>query len=115
MAGVNYLDKNMASYLKEPIDSMFDNDDASAVGHVYQKFADQGTSTWHRRTTEWFLVCTAVTKKVWMANGSRFICLLKLRLPLITFAKAIMHLRLKMPINPSFKIWLVAAWINPTL
>jgi hypothetical protein len=56
MAGVNYLDKNMASYLNDPVDGMFDNDDASAVGHVYQKFADQGSSTWHRRTTEWFLV-----------------------------------------------------------
>lgn len=56
MAGVNYLDKNMSLYLAEPTNGMFDNDDASAVGHIYHKFADQGTSTWHRRTTEWFLV-----------------------------------------------------------
>lgn len=56
MAGVNYLDKNMSSYLEDPIDAMFYNDDASAVGHVFQAFADQGTTTWHRRTIEWFLV-----------------------------------------------------------
>lgn len=56
MAGVNYLDKNFKRHLIEPIDAMFDNDDASAVGHVFQAFAEQGTSTWHRRTVEWFLV-----------------------------------------------------------
>ena len=56
MAGINYLDKNFHKHLVEPIDAIFDNDDASAVGHVYQAFAEQGTSTWHRRTVEWFLV-----------------------------------------------------------
>ena len=56
MAGINYLDKNFKKHLVEPIDAIFDNDDASAVGHVYQAFAEQGTSTWHRRTVEWFLV-----------------------------------------------------------
>ena len=56
MAGVNYLDKNFSRYLSEPIDALFDNDDASAVGHVFQAFADQGTHTWHRKTVEWFLV-----------------------------------------------------------
>ena len=56
MAGINYLDKNFGRHLSEPIDSMFDNDDASAVGHAFQAFADQGTTTWHRKTVEWFLV-----------------------------------------------------------
>lgn len=56
MAGVNYLDKNLAAYLQDPIDAMFDNDNASAVGHVFQAFAEQGSSTWYRRTVEWFLV-----------------------------------------------------------
>lgn len=56
MAGVNYLDKNFSRHLSEPIDAMFDNDDASAVGHAFQAFADQGTTTWHRKTVEWFLV-----------------------------------------------------------
>lgn len=56
IAGVNYLNKNMNKHLEEPLDAMFDNDDASALGHVFQAFAQQGTSTWHRRTTEWFLV-----------------------------------------------------------
>ena len=56
MAGVNYLDKNFNRHLSEPLDALFDNDDASAVGHVFQAFADQGTKTWHRNTVEWFLV-----------------------------------------------------------
>lgn len=56
MAGVNYLDKNLATYLDEPIDAIFGNDNASAVGHVFQAFAEKGTASWHRRTIEWFLV-----------------------------------------------------------
>ena len=56
MAGVNYLDKNFSRHLSEPTDAMFENDDASAIGHVFQAFAENGTNTWHRRTTEWLLV-----------------------------------------------------------
>ena len=55
MAGVNYLDKHFNRHISEPIDAMFDNDDASAVGHVFQAFADEGTATWHRNSVEWFL------------------------------------------------------------
>lgn len=55
MAGVNYLDKDLSKHLGDPIDAMFGNDHASAVGHVFKAFADQGTSTWHRRTVEWFV------------------------------------------------------------
>ena len=56
MAGVNYLDKNFGAYLADPIDAMFDNDDASAVGHSFQAFASSGTTTWYRKSVEWFLV-----------------------------------------------------------
>ena len=56
MAGVNYLDKNFNRHLSEPIDALFDNDDASAVGTCIKAFADKGTNTWHRKTVEWFLV-----------------------------------------------------------
>ena len=53
---MNYLDKNFSRHLAEPIDTIFGNDDASAVGHVYEAFAQNGTGSWHRRTVEWFLV-----------------------------------------------------------
>ena len=56
MAGVNYLDKNLSRHLSEPLDTVFYNDNASAVGHVFQAFSEQGSATWHRRTVEWFLV-----------------------------------------------------------
>ena len=56
MAGVNYLDKNLSRHLSEPLDTVFYNDNASAVGHVFQAFAEHGSATWHRRTVEWFLV-----------------------------------------------------------
>ncbi|KAL8664490.1 MAG: hypothetical protein Q9202_003040 [Teloschistes flavicans] len=55
MAGVNFIDKKMSQHLAEPTCAIFDNENASAPGYVYQAFADQGTSTWHRRTVEWFL------------------------------------------------------------
>ena len=55
MAGINFLDKHFAKYLKEPTESRFDNDDASAVGYCFQAFATSGTNTWHRRSVEYFL------------------------------------------------------------
>ncbi|KAL8812163.1 MAG: hypothetical protein Q9200_001243 [Gallowayella weberi] len=55
MAGVNFLDQKLSQHLSEPADAIFDNENASAPGYVFSAFADQGTSTWHRRTVEWFL------------------------------------------------------------
>ncbi|KAL8887912.1 MAG: hypothetical protein Q9192_006256 [Flavoplaca navasiana] len=55
MAGVNFIDQKLAQHLSEPTDSIFENENASAPGYVFSAFADQGTSTWHRRTVEWFL------------------------------------------------------------
>ena len=55
MAGVNFLDKKLSQHLSEPVNAIFDNENASAPGYVFAAFADQGTSTWHRRTVEWFL------------------------------------------------------------
>lgn len=56
MSGVNYLDKEFPQYLAEPVDTVFDNEDISAVGLCFKAFAEHGTSTWHRRTVEWFLI-----------------------------------------------------------
>ncbi|KAL8698603.1 MAG: hypothetical protein Q9224_001780 [Gallowayella concinna] len=55
MAGVNFLDQKLSQHLSEPADAIFDNENASAPGYVFSAFADQGSSTWHRRTVEWFL------------------------------------------------------------
>ncbi|KAL8945436.1 MAG: hypothetical protein Q9211_000039 [Gyalolechia sp. 1 TL-2023] len=55
MAGVNFLDKKLSEHLSEPVHAIFDNENASAPGYVFSAFADQGTTTWHRRTVEWFL------------------------------------------------------------
>ncbi|KAI4248411.1 MAG: hypothetical protein L6R40_000970 [Gallowayella cf. fulva] len=55
MAGVNFVDQKLHQHLSEPVDAIFDNENASAPGYVFSAFADQGTSTWHRRTVEWFL------------------------------------------------------------
>lgn len=55
MAGINFLDKKMNQHLSEPVNAIFDNENASAPGYIFSAFAEQGTSTWHRRTVEWFL------------------------------------------------------------
>ena len=55
MAGVNFLDKNLSQHLSEPVNAIFDNENAFAPSCVFAAFADQGTSTWHRRTVEWFV------------------------------------------------------------
>ncbi|KAH0538158.1 hypothetical protein FGG08_005216 [Glutinoglossum americanum] len=54
--GVDYLDKYFRKYLREPIECMPDNDDASVLGHMLQLFAKSGTSSWHRKTVEWLAV-----------------------------------------------------------
>ncbi|KAI4209467.1 MAG: hypothetical protein LQ351_007598 [Letrouitia transgressa] len=55
MAGVNFLDTKLCRHLSEPIETIFDNENASALGYVFSAFADSGTDTWHKRTVEWFL------------------------------------------------------------
>lgn len=55
-AGVDYLDRDFDKYLNESPRSIFCNSDASAIAHLHQLFAKTGTSTWHRKTVEWFLV-----------------------------------------------------------
>jgi hypothetical protein len=54
--GINYLDKNFRKYLEEPVEHILDNDDSSALSHMFQVFSETGTSTWHKKTVEWFLV-----------------------------------------------------------
>ncbi|KAI9771406.1 MAG: hypothetical protein M1839_002796 [Geoglossum umbratile] len=54
--GIDYLDKDFPEYLEDPIQCILENDDASAIGRAFQAFAETGTSTWHRKTVDWFLV-----------------------------------------------------------
>ena len=56
MSGVNYMDKDFSLYLSEPPEIAFDNEEISALGLCFKAFADQGTTTWHRRSVEWFLI-----------------------------------------------------------
>lgn len=54
--GVNYLDKNFSRYIQEPVDSLFDNCNASALANVFSTWAEDGTKFWGRKTVEWFLI-----------------------------------------------------------
>lgn len=54
--GVDYLDKKFSEYLKLPPECLFDYDAASVVANISHTFSETGTSSWHKKTVEWFLV-----------------------------------------------------------
>ena len=44
--GVDFLDKNLMKHLERPNDVFYDDEDASAIGLMFELFAKTGTSTW---------------------------------------------------------------------
>ena len=50
------MDVKFSEYIDNPTDCIFDNEEASALGLMFQLFEGSGTATWHRKTVEWFLV-----------------------------------------------------------
>lgn len=56
MRGINYIDKDFKTYLKEPGDAIFENDVASAIAFVRRQFQHSGTQNWHRASVEWLIV-----------------------------------------------------------
>ena len=55
-AGIDYLDKNIGKHLQNSTRCLLDNEEASAVAHIFQQFQKTGTSTWYKKTVEWFVV-----------------------------------------------------------
>ncbi|KAI0875958.1 hypothetical protein GGS24DRAFT_488982 [Hypoxylon argillaceum] len=55
-AGVDYLNSNLPYYLQMSQHELHQENFASAIAQVYREFSETGTSTWHRKTVEWFLV-----------------------------------------------------------
>ena len=54
--GVNYIDKDLAKYLKEPPKGQFENADISVLSNIRRTFSADGTDQWHHNTVEWFMV-----------------------------------------------------------
>ena len=54
--GIDYLDKDMAKYLGNSTRCLYDNEQISAVAHLFHHFENTGTSTWHQKSVEWLLV-----------------------------------------------------------
>ena len=54
--GVNYLDKDLSEHIQEPVDSLSENDKASAIAAVFQHFASDGTKYWSRKTVDYLLI-----------------------------------------------------------
>ncbi|KAI3317618.1 hypothetical protein HD806DRAFT_514603 [Xylariaceae sp. AK1471] len=55
-AGVDYLNSNLPYYLQMSQHELHQENSASAIAQVYREFSETGTSAWHRKTVEWFLV-----------------------------------------------------------
>lgn len=54
--GVDFLNKYIPQYIKFLPEYITDNYDASVIGFMYKLFENTGSSSWHRRTVDWFLV-----------------------------------------------------------
>ena len=54
--GVNYIDKDLKTHLKEPPEGQFDNADASVLSQVWKMFSTKGIDEWHQNTVEWFMI-----------------------------------------------------------
>jgi len=54
--GLNYLDRLFETHLKEPRDSISDNDVASATAFVSKRFEDKDTQHWPEISVEWFMM-----------------------------------------------------------
>ena len=54
--GIDYLDKDMPRYLSDSTRCLYDNEQASAVAHIFEQFESTGMSTWHRNSVEWLLI-----------------------------------------------------------
>ena len=46
----------MPQHLSNSTRCLFDNEEASAIAHVFKQFEGTGTKTWHRKTVEWLLI-----------------------------------------------------------
>jgi len=57
--GVDYLDRDLSKHLRETEELISDNDDASVIPFLMNKFEKTGTSTWYKETVEWLLVYLA--------------------------------------------------------
>ena len=57
--GVDYLNRDLQTYLEEPRDSLFQEEEATVIAHALTAFEKTGTQTWSKATVEWFLVYLA--------------------------------------------------------
>ena len=58
-AGVDYLNRDLQTYLEESRDSLFQEEEATVVAHALAAFEKTGTKNWSKATVEWFLVYLA--------------------------------------------------------
>jgi hypothetical protein len=54
--GLDYLDVDLQEHLDRPRAAFFDNEHASVIGLMFELFAKSGTSTWHKKSVDWFMV-----------------------------------------------------------
>ncbi|RYO92298.1 hypothetical protein DL762_001747 [Monosporascus cannonballus] len=55
-AGVDYLNANLPHHIQMGREELSRDNFASAFAEIYREFSETGTSTWFRKSVEWFLV-----------------------------------------------------------
>lgn len=54
-AGVDYLDKDLKTYLKYSKQKRLESEEASVLGFLFKRFEKSGTRDWREPTVEWLL------------------------------------------------------------
>lgn len=54
-AGVDYLDKDLKTYLKYSKQKRLESEEANVFGFLFTRFEKTGTRDWREPTVEWFL------------------------------------------------------------
>lgn len=54
--GIDYLNRDFQSYLRDDMTSLLQDPDASAISNLMRKFGETGTEGWERDTPEYFLI-----------------------------------------------------------
>ncbi|KAF2431559.1 hypothetical protein EJ08DRAFT_586952 [Tothia fuscella] len=55
VSGIDYLDKDLNTYLNYSKQKREDSEDASVLGFLFERFAQTGTKDWPEKTVEWLL------------------------------------------------------------
>ena len=54
--GIDYVTRDLSTFLDEPPEATSNNPSASALAHLRTQFENTGTQLWHKNNVEYFLI-----------------------------------------------------------